>query len=58
MSERTTREEVEADYKYLIFDICCDEYLAGEVTLEQAMCDYVIQVACAEEEAEGGVCYG
>lgn len=42
--ERTTRETVEEDYKYLAFDVLIDMALEGTVTLEEAIDSYKVDM--------------
>lgn len=46
---KNTRETIEQDYRYMLFDIYCDKARAGELTLEQAMVEYMIEVTMTEQ---------
>jgi hypothetical protein len=41
---------VEEDYKYMLFDVYADKAAAGELTLEQAMIEYTVEVAWIEHQ--------
>lgn len=42
---RNTRETVEEDYKYFLFDTYYERVFLGELTLEQAMIEFTIETA-------------